>query len=89
MAIKFRRGSSSIWAFRNPILAGGEPGFETDTGKLKVGDGFTKWSELPYFVPGVSSVNDGALLAHIESESPHPIYDDGPSLVLLYENAKV
>ena len=27
--------------------------------------------------------------AHIESETPHPVYDDGPSLLLLYQNAKV
>lgn len=26
---------------------------------------------------------------HIDSPTPHPIYDDGPSLELLYENAKV
>jgi hypothetical protein len=29
------------------------------------------------------------LSEHVNSETPHPIYDDGPSLVLLYENAKV
>lgn len=26
---------------------------------------------------------------HIASELPHPVYDEGPSLTLLYENAKV
>lgn len=30
-----------------------------------------------------------ALLEHINSETPHPVYDDGPSLALIYENAKV
>lgn len=30
-----------------------------------------------------------ALQAHIDSPTPHAIYDDGPSLALLYENAKV
>lgn len=31
-----------------------------------------------------------ALNAHISDPSPHPAYDeDGPSLILLYENAKV
>jgi hypothetical protein len=29
------------------------------------------------------------LLEHINAETPHPVYDDGPSLALLYENAKV
>lgn len=26
---------------------------------------------------------------HINSPNPHPVYDDGPSLLLLYQNAKV
>lgn len=30
-----------------------------------------------------------ALLDHVNDETPHPVYDDGPSLFLLYENAKV
>lgn len=33
---------------------------------------------------------EAALNAHITDSSPHPAYDeDGPSLFLLYENAKV
>lgn len=27
------------------------------------------------------------LQEHINSSTPHPVYDDGPSLVLLFENA--
>ena len=26
---------------------------------------------------------------HIDDPSPHPAYDEGPSLVLLYENVKI
>lgn len=29
------------------------------------------------------------LPAHIDSELPHPVYDDGASFTLLYDNAKV
>lgn len=32
---------------------------------------------------------DPSLADHVISELPHPIYDDGASFVLLYENAKV
>lgn len=32
---------------------------------------------------------DPGLPDHIASLLPHPVYDDGPSLTLLYENAKV
>lgn len=46
--IQFRRGTASAWTSINPILAQGEPGFETDTGYLKVGDGLSPWAALPY-----------------------------------------
>lgn len=32
----------------NPVLRDGEPGFEIDTGKLKIGDGFLPWLALEY-----------------------------------------
>ena len=51
---KFRRGPSSYWHSINPILAEGEPGVETDTLKLKIGNGFTVWNDLPY-LSGLSS----------------------------------
>lgn len=45
---KLRRGQSEEWARINPILADGEPGFELDTGKLKIGNGTTAYSDLKY-----------------------------------------
>lgn len=45
---KVRRGQSSVFARNNPILQAGEPGFELDTYKLKIGDGVTDWNNLPY-----------------------------------------
>lgn len=36
---RLRRGTSSAWARVNPVLLYGEPGFEKDTNKLKIGDG--------------------------------------------------
>jgi hypothetical protein len=47
--IKLRRDTEANWNNEDPTLASGEPGYETDTGKLKIGDGSTIWSELPYF----------------------------------------
>jgi hypothetical protein len=46
--IQYRRGPASQWATDNPILAIGEPGYETDTGKFKVGNGSSAWNSLPY-----------------------------------------
>lgn len=51
MAIRIqnRRGTASEWTAANPTLASGEIGYETDTGKFKIGDGSTAWSSLGYF----------------------------------------
>lgn len=93
--IQLRRGKAAFWTDANPILRPGEPGFETDTGKIKIGDGKTFWRELEYFTglnldPGEDDATAMALiLDHLDDPTPHPVYDDGPSLVLLYENAKV
>lgn len=46
--IKIRGGSSTTWGSVNPILAEKEIGYETDTRKLKVGDGVTEWNSLSY-----------------------------------------
>jgi hypothetical protein len=46
--IKFRRDTAAAWTQANPVLAQGEPGFEHDTGLLKIGDGETTWTQLDY-----------------------------------------
>lgn len=47
-SIQLRKDSSANWGSVNPVLLRGEPGFETDTGKLKIGDGNTAWNALAY-----------------------------------------
>ncbi len=44
-----RRGTAAQWTAADPILAAGEIGFETDTGKFKIGNGSSIWSALSYF----------------------------------------
>lgn len=85
--IQHRRGTSAEWIDANPILTSGEPAYETDTGKQKIGDGSTRWNDLAYFAGDSAGSTD--LQTHIDSLTPHPVYDDGPSLELLYQNAKV
>ena len=45
---KFRRNLASYWEKKNPVLAEGEPCFELDTGKLKIGNGTTAYNDLQY-----------------------------------------
>ena len=47
--IQVKRGSAALATSTNPILAEGEFGYETDTRRLKVGDGSTAYNDLPYF----------------------------------------
>lgn len=62
--IEIRRDTAANWTSANPVLASGEPGLETDTGKLKFGDGTTVWTSLGYFsgssAPNVQSVTSAA-----------------------------
>jgi hypothetical protein len=54
--IKFRRDTAANWTEQNPTLALGEPGFEQDTNKLKIGDGETAWTLLDYASGGSDSL---------------------------------
>jgi hypothetical protein len=49
---QFRRGTASQWTSTNPTLAAGELGYETDTGKAKIGNGSTAWTSLAYAITG-------------------------------------
>lgn len=46
--IQLRRDTAANWSTNNPTPSAGEPCFETDTGKLKIGDGVTAYNNLPY-----------------------------------------
>jgi len=52
--IQVRRGTASAWTTANPTLSAGEMGFETDTLKIKIGDGTTAWSSLGYTTSGAA-----------------------------------
>jgi hypothetical protein len=54
-----RRGTASQWTSADPILAAGEIGYETDTGKFKIGNGSSIWSALNYYVDA-NAILDGA-----------------------------
>ena len=49
MSGPFKVNTRSQWSATNPVLLAGEPGLESDTENLKIGDNRTAWSGLPYF----------------------------------------
>ena len=63
--IQLRRGTAAAWTSADPTLSSGEVGFETDTGKLKFGDGATAWTSLAYTGPRIATEDeaDGATIA--------------------------
>lgn len=71
-----KRGTASQWTASNPTLLAGEIGFETDTRKIKVGDGSTDWNNLDYIAGADASTalaqdgnNDVISLPAIENET--------------------
>ena len=70
--IQLRRDTKANWATKNPVLALGETGLETDTRKVKYGDGTTTWNNLPYSGGAdygsydVSEANNGATYATLQ-----------------------
>ena len=46
--IQFKRGSTESWKKLKKPLAAGQPGYDKDKHKIKVGDGVKLWEKLPY-----------------------------------------
>lgn len=67
---QMKRGRAKAWAKYNPILLNGEPGYEIDTHKMKVGDGRTPWRWLPY-IGDHSKPKDGKSAYQIWLEMGH------------------
>ena len=53
--IQIRRDTATNWSSANTILAQGEMALETDTMKMKVGDGTTAWGALDYTLDPASA----------------------------------
>lgn len=48
VTLRIKSAIAENWTLRNPILALGEFGLETNTYLLKIGDGVRDWAHLPY-----------------------------------------
>lgn len=53
--IQIRRDTATNWSSANTVLAQGEMALETDTMKMKVGDGTTAWGALDYTLDPVGA----------------------------------
>lgn len=68
--LQFKRGTSRAFKRVNPILLCGEPAYEYDSKKLKVGDGVTRYNYLPY-IGDHSKPKDGKSAYQLWLEEGH------------------
>lgn len=62
VVLQLRTGSATQWAASTRILAVGEPGVETDSGRIKIGNGTDTWGSLPWSGAAISkSSSNGSL----------------------------
>lgn len=74
----FRGGPETEWVDHDPVLLAREPGINTTTGGMKIGDGRKKWSQLDYvfggedynLTPGTIT-SGGTAAATITGKAPH------------------
>lgn len=66
-----RRDTAAQWTSTNPVLAAGEWGVESDTGKAKVGNGSTAWASLTY-VAVPSAAADADITAAVAASRTAP-----------------
>ena len=83
--IKFKRGKSTTWKTKNLLLLDGEPGFEIDTLHLKIGDGKTKWNDLPYQDQNNENVVNARVFAELPSIGQENVIYKVSSTAKLYQ----
>ncbi len=70
--IKFRKETAANWSTVNPVLNEGEPGIETDTLKMKVGNGTSSWNSLDYVGAGTAqnSLKYAGRALYVQASAP-------------------
>lgn len=71
-----RKYTAAEWASENIALKSGEIGTEKDTKKSKIGDGHTRWNELPYMFDRVTADIRYATKAELNAVAGMPLIED-------------
>ncbi len=91
--LQIRRGTASQWTSANPILAAGELGVETDSRKIKIGDGATSWTSLSYIAadnPEISEIAQDAIdAALVAGTGIVKSYNDGTNTITVSVDTSV
>ena len=78
--VQFRQDLKDNWTSSDPVLLQGEPGYEYDTGKFKIGDGTKVWHLLDY-----SSGSQGETGAAAYVYIAYASADDGTDFTLTFD----
>ena len=68
--IQVRRDTSTNWATNDPVLLSGEIGFDTTVKKIKIGDGISQWSQLPFIALTTDIQSGGVDQVYIGTDTP-------------------
>ncbi len=74
--IQYRHGTSAMWAAADPILAVGEPGWDTDLNIEKVGNGSSRWSALAVSGGGSGGGGSSSLIPTVKNASYSAVFGD-------------
>lgn len=78
--IQFRRGTTKSWRSTKTKLASGQPGYDKDKHKIKIGDGSTLWEDLPY----ASGISAKEVLDSEESAKARSTSDSEDKTIITY-----
>lgn len=79
--IQVRRDTAANWTSTNPTLSQGEIGFETDTYKIKIGNGSSAWADLGYFTAAGLSAAQG--ITFVGDDSTGTRISDGETVKIV------
>ena len=86
--IQIRRGNAATWTTLNTTLSAGEMGLESDTRKVKIGDGTTPWVSLSYSVGQVGNINfSGNTISSTDSNGDLTLDPNGTGDVYVADTA--
>jgi len=67
--LQLRRDTTTNWTSKNPILKVGEPGYDTKTGELRIGNGTDHYLDLPNIASDLNnSGQDSQLITRLEND---------------------
>lgn len=88
MSVQIRRDPAATWTAADVTLAEGEMGCESDTGKMKVGDGSLSWTKMGYAATTIPLPWGGASYGFsVGGQTPGTPYQSGSNIIQRYSFA--